>query len=265
LIFFRKPSKPVAQLNFQEWGDGNRCIVFLHGLGGTLRYWQTGSASIKLTNKKAHYIFVDLLGFGDSPKPTCRYTLDQHVNALSAVIGQFKSVEIVGHSLGAAIALAYAARHPKTVKRLVLISLPYFHDQKSAYRWLRRKPSGWLYTNMFVTALVCIFSRRIVGRLLPLLITSVPKPIVRDLVKHTFISSTASLWNVLYQYDLEKEASSISEKTDVICIHASDDNTAPLLGVSQLISRHLSWKLITCEQGGHHLWFTQTTVCHLYI
>lgn len=237
------------------------CIVFLHGLGGTHRYWQSGAASLQSSSIKVRCVLVDLLGFGDSPKPWCQYTLERHIQALELVLSQFSRMVIVGHSLGAALALAYAARHPESVRRLILISLPYFSDQNTAYRWLRRRPSGWMYTNMITTALACIFTRRIVGKLLPFVISSVPKEVARDLVKHTFLSSTSSLWNVLYRYDLDKEANAVAQNLGVICIHAKDDASAPLFGVSQLVERHETWELVVLEQGGHHLWFSQTQSC----
>lgn len=245
-------------LHIAEWGEEGPCIVFLHGLGGSNRYWQAGAASIRHSGIKAHFVMVDLIGFGDSPKPWCRYTLNRHVQALRSALSRYKAVVMVGHSLGAALALAYVARYPDCVQRLVLISLPYFGDQATAYRWLRRRPGGWLYTNMIATALACMFTRQIVGKLLPLVITSVPKEVAEDLVKHTFLSSTSSLWNVLYRYDLDKEANALAPHISVTCIHAADDKTAPLVGVARLVDRYDNWELITLMQGGHHPWFSQT-------
>jgi pimeloyl-ACP methyl ester carboxylesterase len=251
----------IGTLYVEEYGEGPQHIVFLHGLGGTSRYWQAGTAAFNQSGIFARCHMVDLLGFGRSPKPWCRYTLDRHVGALESILQQYSNVVLVGHSLGAALALAYAARHPGSVKKLVLISLPYFDDQANAYRWLRRRPSGWLYTNMITTALGCIFTRRIVGNFLPLVITSVPKEVVQDLVKHTFLSSTSSLWNVLYRYDLNKEAAALSSDIRVTCIHAHDDDTAPFSGTKGIVERFPSWELIALKHGGHHLWFSQTETC----
>ena len=79
--------------------------------------------------------------FGDSPKPWCRYTVDRHLDALDAALAGHRHMTLVGHSLGAVLAVAYAARHPAVVRRLVLLGLPYFGSQATAYRWFRHGPA----------------------------------------------------------------------------------------------------------------------------
>ncbi len=249
------------RLHFDEWGSGNRTIVFLHGLGGTSRYWLSGEASVRNMGLQARCIFVDLLGFGLSPKPWCHYTLDRHVNALETVLLGQGPIEIVGHSMGAAVALAYAARHPQQVNRIVLFSLPYFQNQQRAYRWMRRKPEGWLYTNAVVTALCCIMTRRVVAWLLPRVIRDLPREVVKDLVKHTFCSAISSLWNVIYRYDLKQEAEKLSSLTNLTFVHAKDDATAPFCGAVELAWGHREWKFVALESGDHHIWHTQTRQC----
>lgn len=128
-------------------------IVLLHGLGGTHRYWLSVMDQVDFG---CNLIMVDLLGFGDSPKPYRRYTVDLHLEALNQALCDCKNLTLVGHSLGAVLALAYTARHPEPVNSLLLISCPYFGDKNTAYRWLRHKPSGWLLTNMMTTALTCL-------------------------------------------------------------------------------------------------------------
>ena len=61
-------------------------IVFLHGIGGTHRYWLTGAEPPVFPRHET--LLVDLLGFGDSPQPWCRYTVDRHLDALNAEIGR---------------------------------------------------------------------------------------------------------------------------------------------------------------------------------
>lgn len=77
---------------------------------------------------------MDLLGFGDSPKPWCRSTVDRHLDALAATLAGQRNIMLVGHSKGAVLALAYAARNPALVRRLFLIGLPHFGSQANAYR-----------------------------------------------------------------------------------------------------------------------------------
>jgi pimeloyl-ACP methyl ester carboxylesterase len=161
-------------------GHGEHCAVLLHGLGGTHRYWTCGPVSFALSGHRT--VLLDLLGFGESPKPWFRYSVERHVAALHASLAGERSVTLVGHSLGAALALAYAARYPSVVRRLVLISLPNFGGAEGAVAWFARQRGGWIYTNMWATALACILTRRVVGHLLPRLLRDIPREVAEDLV-----------------------------------------------------------------------------------
>ena len=183
------------QLYRVEYPKNAPKIVLLHGLGGTQRYWLTGLETLK---QHYHVILVDLLGFGDSDKPWINYTKERHLDALSKALQHLDRFMLVGHSLGAALAIAYSAKHPHQVTGQVLISLPYFATKEVAFKWLRRTPSGWLMTNMLTAVITCLVTRRVVGKFLPLLLKDYPREIAEDLLKHTFLSSTTSLWQVLY-------------------------------------------------------------------
>src|SRR3546814_3130534 len=65
---------------------------------------------------------------------------------------------LVGHSLGAALALALAARHPDRVQALCLFSLPDYGSRAGAIEWFASQRGGWVYTNMLATALACLRS-----------------------------------------------------------------------------------------------------------
>ncbi len=69
----------------------------------------------------------DLWGFGDSSKAADKYNLEAYVEMIDQFISQLgvsKPVDIVGHSLGAIVGLAYTSQHPDSVRRLAAISMP---------------------------------------------------------------------------------------------------------------------------------------------
>lgn len=111
-------------------------IVLLHGLGGFAESWR---GTIDALAKRADVLALDLPGFGLSGKPRTRYDLDFFTRVLHAFldatgVGQ---VSLVGHSLGGAVAVAYALTRPARVDRLALVSavVPGFDYQPS---WLYR-------------------------------------------------------------------------------------------------------------------------------
>jgi len=101
--------------------------VLLHGINSTGHDWDTVVTAMGFDRR---CIAVDELGYGQSPKPLdIEYTIDDHVEALRFTlrdIGVTEPFTIVGYSMGGPIALRYAATHGDEIKRLILISAPFF-------------------------------------------------------------------------------------------------------------------------------------------
>lgn len=247
----------VRQLAGQP-ADTTGSYVFLHGLGGTHRYWTAAEGERLLPREST---VVDLLGFGKSPRPFMRYTPETHLSALEPALAPHAPFVLVGHSLGAALALAYTARHPDDVEALVLIGLPAYRGRRKAIRWLRQTFKGWFFTNMVVTAIVCVFTRRLLGPILPFVVRDVPREVARDLVEHNLMSSTTSLWNVLYRRDVRPDADALPEHLRVILIHGSNDTTAPIDEVRQLVAGRPGWQLVELDGVDHHPWLRHPETC----
>lgn len=232
-------------------GSGARTLVFIAGLGGTTRYWETRVTELAQEHR---IVLVDLLGFGQSPKPWVKYSVERHVDALQRVLAPLGPVTLVGHSLGAQIAAAYSARHPDNIESLVLISLPQFGSQDKAYKYMRQGPvkGGLIYTNVLLSMLACIITRRLLGRILPYLIRDIPREVVEDLVKHTWRSSTSSLWDVVYRHDVSDDLKILEPVRRVLCIHGSDDIMAPLAPVRELAEKFSNVELCVLEGLDHH-------------
>lgn len=244
-------------------GHGAHCLVLLHGLGGTHRYWTCGPVPFELSGHRT--TLVDLLGFGQSPQPWIRYSVERHVAALHACLAGERSITLVGHSLGAALALAYAARYPSVVRRLVLISLPNFGSTERAVTWFSRQRAGWIYTNMWATALACVLSRRVVGHLLPRLLRDIPREVAEDLVAHNMVSSTSSLWEVLYRHNWHAEAEATAQILPVLMLHGSADLTAPLTEAQKLATGRPTWEIQVLGGVDHHPWLRAPRECLKHI
>lgn len=94
-------------------------IVLVHGLGkAAARDWLD---VIPALAQRHHVIAVDLPGFGHSDKGNHHYSPENFARVLHAVLPKNGRFAFVGHSMGATVALAFAAAHPDRVKRLVLI------------------------------------------------------------------------------------------------------------------------------------------------
>lgn len=123
-------------------------IVFLHGIGNNAHTWDSLIESLPDDNR---YIAVDLLGFGQSPKPEWEvYDASSHARALARTLRR-KDIKgpliVVGHSLGAFVAIQYAKKHPKKVNRLILCSPPFY--QPPPRRKAKIVPRDELYRKLY--------------------------------------------------------------------------------------------------------------------
>lgn len=234
-------------------------LVFIPGLSGTTRYWQG-----RLGTLESNYriLLVDPLGFGDSPKPWSRYTVDHHVDALYQTLKNEKHFVMIGHSMGTLLSIAYAARHPEQIEGLVLLSIPFFGGAKEARRFFSSQPVpyGWFFSNMALAAVICILTRRVFGRLVPYFRRDLPREVAADIVKHSWRSFTSSFWEVICNYDAKKDADTLGD-FPVLCIHGDQDDTAPLDGALILASEHPNWHVLIFPGVDHHPWLRAPQVC----
>ncbi|MFJ3927698.1 alpha/beta fold hydrolase [Streptomyces sp. NPDC090022] len=105
-------------------GDPRRTTrVYLHGLGASAApYFAASAAHPALAGHRS--LLVDLLGFGISDRPTdFAYTLEDHADAVATALeaAGVRAADVIGHSMGGAVAIALAARHPHLAGRLVLV------------------------------------------------------------------------------------------------------------------------------------------------
>lgn len=119
-----------GKLAYESMGEGLP-LVFLHGFSLDRRSWQP---QLDHFAQRHRVITYDLRGFGESSLPDGSY---EHGADLVGLLDhlEIEKADLVGLSLGANVALSFAAHHPRRVRGLVLASpgLP-------GYPWKTERP-----------------------------------------------------------------------------------------------------------------------------
>lgn len=104
----------------QEQSNASRgTVLFIHGSGGDHSNWAYQLQSLR---SKFLLAALDLPGHGRSEGPG-ESDVDHYINWVHAflVAGNIRRPVLVGHSLGAAIALGFAEQHPDALSGLVAV------------------------------------------------------------------------------------------------------------------------------------------------
>jgi pimeloyl-ACP methyl ester carboxylesterase len=108
-------------LAIREDGAGDP-LVLVHGAGTSSAIWHRAAP---LLAERFRVVAPDVPGYGGSPAAGKGFALDEVTDDLVAGLeeaGVRPSYDLVGHSMGGAIAILLAARHPERVRRLVLVA-----------------------------------------------------------------------------------------------------------------------------------------------
>jgi pimeloyl-ACP methyl ester carboxylesterase len=107
-------------------------VLFIHGIGTSSAAWDQVIAGLP---NDVEALAVDLLGFGKSPRPGwASYDTKTQARALLATVSrQFprQRLILVGHSLGALVAVEFTKRYPWLVESLILCSPPFYADDEA--------------------------------------------------------------------------------------------------------------------------------------
>ncbi len=117
--FVQLSSGPFRAL---DWGAGAPTVLFLHGLSGVAEVWGPTVSHLMAGRR---YLALDQRGHGHSPTGA---DLDYSARAFEEDAAEFieslgTPVHLVGHSMGARIALLLAAHHPALLGSATIIDI----------------------------------------------------------------------------------------------------------------------------------------------
>ncbi len=114
-------------------------FILLHGIGGSAQAWEE---VIPLLPKNIRVIGIDLLGFGQSPRPNWPvYNAKTQARSVAVTLFKlrlFQQPTLVGHSLGSLVSIEIAKRYPMLIKQLLLCSPPFYEPTPEKRQLLKR-------------------------------------------------------------------------------------------------------------------------------
>lgn len=234
-------------------------VVFLPGFTGSHVMWNRDFQALGARYK---LVFVDALGFGRSPKPDIDYSITEHLDAINYTLRALNiaNVHMVGYSLGALLALAYAVTFPEQVTKLGLLALPLYHSEQEARERIKRSS---LFNRLLALdtplahvacTLMCYF-RPLLQHVVPLFARDVPAVVARDALQHTWASYSRTLRQVIFKPRAEEWLRRAQHPT--LLLHGTYDRIAPIEHAQRAIDSVPNARLVALE-AGHRLAFTHS-------
>lgn len=115
------PAKDGAELAFEQSGSGKPALLFVHGWQGDHAVWHDVIAAM---GPSVASIAVDLRGSGASRDAGGPYRLERFAADLAELIDSLDAgpLVVVGHSMGATVALRLTVDAPHATRGLVLVA-----------------------------------------------------------------------------------------------------------------------------------------------
>ena len=109
------------KIRYLEDGQSDQNLILLHGLGGYAERWL---ALMPFLSKKYHVFAPDLIGYGQSDKPSVDYTPEFFVKFVFDFMDALgiKKTSIIGTSLGGQIVAECAATQNPIIEKIIMVS-----------------------------------------------------------------------------------------------------------------------------------------------
>jgi len=120
----RRLINTTPALNVDDGGSGSECVLFVHSLAGNCGHWFRQLEHLR-RNQRA--LAFDLRGHGlSSPAMDGDYSISALAKDIESVANalQLQQFFLVGHSLGASVAIEFAGKHPEMLTGLLLADPP---------------------------------------------------------------------------------------------------------------------------------------------
>lgn len=211
--------KRRKKLYVAESGKGQP-VILLHGMMSSHRYWKDVERYVA---GERLLLMPDLLGFGKSPKPRrVRYDMDLYIHSLEETFANYEFTQkpvLVGHSMGAIVAIYWAAMYPDQFSRLVL-SAPMLGNKDNFWQLMasvmlqRTKLTGRRRARLM--SLTMGFSGLLPTRIAAAMVKKWPKHVTEDATRHKFRVYNNIMRHKLYMDEILATLESVDLPVEIV-------------------------------------------------
>ncbi len=184
-----------------------------------LCYWRKVT---DLVSQNYRVVSIDLLGFGQSPKPRkSNYDYDAHIASIKRTLwaaGVSEPFILVGHSMGALLSLRFATLYEDKVSKLVLTNMPVMIGSRQVKEHIF-KPNiiyrlglSPVSHRMMWAILKVLYRLKLLPRRSALLLSSN----IEYVFKHSPLSRLKSFRSVIMQAKTEVDLAAVTVKTTIL-------------------------------------------------
>lgn len=257
----------AGKLSVRVAGSGDRVFLLLHGL---ISSGDTFGSDYDRLAEHGRLIVPDLLGFSRSMSDASEgFSLEDHLDSLDEMMNALGADDarfvVVGHSLGALIALHWAARRSRQTNAVVLFGAPLFRDEPEARRQLKKMGA---LENLFAQdsplaakscALMCAH-RRLARFLAVALSPDLPVALSSKAVLHTWPAYRGALG--VFFADWPTAMEKLNQKGIRMTLIAGDKDRSQVKGLAAQLAETFSYvSEIQVKDAAHILPITHGRFC----
>lgn len=258
----------AGPLQVRTFGSAQPVVLLLHGM---VAAGNSFGAAYGALAENATVVVPDLLGFGGSMQTTGPTDASAHIAAIDAALTALRLAHrptvVVGHSMGGALALRWAAEHTDRVRAVVAFGAPLYKDRAEADEHvarmgrmeallagdgpLPRAACGWMCRHRTAASWIAVGYR-----------PDLPVPVARSGVKHTWLTYTGSFNGLIRDSGWQAALQTLGGADIPVTLVAGAADGVPVSGrAGQLACSWPNVGVLTHPTAGHGLPLTDPAWC----
>ena len=249
-------------------GSNDPVIVLISGLAASERYW---GEKFDVLAESATVVAIDPLGFGSSADVAGVGDLADpatHVRMLEATLVERglagRPVVVVGHSMGASLALRWAAT-TDAVRAVVCFGAPLYRTDDEVQRQM--KELGWfesLLSRGPLAEAVChwMCRHRAASRWAAVVMNpGLPTVIAKDAIRHTWAGYIGAFTALIADDGWQAAVDTLARRMVPVTFVEGDRDRASVAGRAKQLADAVSSMKVVTLRGDHHLPLTRPDEC----